>query len=108
MTDHCVPTLDGADRSGRWRAGRWIAAAAAVLAIGVGAVFGTRLGQDPTLVDSPLIGQLAPTQPLPYLEGEGSLSLADLRGQIVVVNSERRTPRCWRALSNANPRRRGA
>jgi cytochrome c biogenesis protein CcmG, thiol:disulfide interchange protein DsbE len=55
-------------------------------AVGVGAVFGSRLGTDPTLVDSPLIGQPAPAVTLPYLESNGALSLSELRGQIVVVN----------------------
>ncbi|WP_461155363.1 TlpA family protein disulfide reductase [Saccharopolyspora tripterygii] len=57
-----------------------------MLAIGIGAVFGAQLGKDPTLVDSPLIGKPAPNQRVPELEGTGSLSLNDLRGQIVVVN----------------------
>lgn len=73
-------------RAKRWRMIRWIALAVVVLAIGVGAIFGSRIGQDPTLVDSPLIGTPAPTATLPYLEREGALSLADLRGQVVVVN----------------------
>jgi cytochrome c biogenesis protein CcmG/thiol:disulfide interchange protein DsbE len=45
-----------------------------------------RFGNDPRRVDSPLIGKPAPTTNLPYLEREGSLSIADLRGNIVVVN----------------------
>ncbi|MQA13500.1 MAG: redoxin domain-containing protein [Pseudonocardiaceae bacterium] len=65
---------------------RWGALAVVVLAIGIGAVFGARLGTDPTLVDSPLIGQPAPTREVPYLEQPGAMSLADLRGQVVVVN----------------------
>lgn len=73
-------------RSRRWRPVRWVALAVAVMTIGVGAVFGSRLGQDPALVDSPLIGTPAPEATLPNLEGGGSVSLADLRGQIVVVN----------------------
>jgi len=73
-------------RRRRWSALRWGALAVAALAIGIGAVFGARLGTDPTLVDSPLIGQPVPDRQLPFLEGAGSLSLADLRGQIVVVN----------------------
>lgn len=77
--------LDAPQRH-RWRAVRWTAALVIVAAIGVGAVFGSRLGADPALVDSPLIGQPAPTQRLPYLEGEGALSLADLRGRVTVVN----------------------
>lgn len=54
--------------------------------IAVAAAFGTRFGTDPTVVDSPLIGQPAPEVSLPYLEREGELSLADLRGEVVVVN----------------------
>lgn len=73
-------------RSRRWRRVRWIALAVVVVAVGVGAIFGSRLGKDPTLVDSPLIGKPTPAATLPNLEGDGAVSLADLRGQIVVVN----------------------
>ena len=73
-------------RSRRWRLVRWTSLVVVVVVVGVGAVFGSRLGQDPTLVDSPLIGTPAPTATLPNLEGSGSVSLADLRGQIVVIN----------------------
>lgn len=83
-----MTTVDSlaAARAKRWRMVRWIALLAVVVAVGIGAVFGSRLGEDPTLVDSPLIGKPAPTKPLPHLEREGALSLADLRGQVVVVN----------------------
>jgi cytochrome c biogenesis protein CcmG/thiol:disulfide interchange protein DsbE len=73
-------------RSRRWRALRWGALAVTALAIGIGAVFGARLGTDPTLVDSPLLGRPAPTREVPYLEQPGAMSLGDLRGQVVVVN----------------------
>ncbi|MGH3905842.1 MAG: TlpA family protein disulfide reductase [Pseudonocardiaceae bacterium] len=69
-----------------WRVARWSALLVVVLTVAVGAVFGSRLGTDPTLVETPLIGQSAPTVRVPELEGGGSLSLADLRGEIVVVN----------------------
>jgi cytochrome c biogenesis protein CcmG/thiol:disulfide interchange protein DsbE len=69
-----------------WRAVRWTALAVVVLAVVTGAVFGSRLGQDPTLVDSPLIGRPVPATVLPDLEGTGSTSLADLRGNVAVVN----------------------
>ena len=54
--------------------------------IGLAAAFGTRFGSDPSVVDSPLIGRSAPAVTLPYLERDGELSLADLRGEIIVVN----------------------
>ena len=54
--------------------------------VGVAAAFGTRFGTDPGVVDSPLIGRPAPDVTLPYLERDGELSLADLRGDVVVVN----------------------
>lgn len=65
---------------------RWGALVAVVLTVGFGAVLGARLGKDPTLVDSPLLGTSAPDRRLPYLERSGDLSLGDLRGKIVVVN----------------------
>ena len=52
----------------------------------LGFTLAVRFGNDPRRVDSPLIGKPAPTTNLPYLEREGSLSIADLRGNIVVVN----------------------
>lgn len=71
-------------RRRRWL--RWGAVLMAVLAVGVGALFGTRLDRDPALVDTPLIGEPVPGRSLPYLEQEGAMSLEDLRGQVVVVN----------------------
>jgi cytochrome c biogenesis protein CcmG, thiol:disulfide interchange protein DsbE len=70
--------------AGRWV--RWTALAVAASAVVVGGVFGSRFGVDPTLVRSPLIGKPAPVQRLPYLERPGALSLAELRGRVVVVN----------------------
>lgn len=68
---------------------RWVrigALSLVVLAIGGGAVFGYSLDRDSNLVETPLIGTSAPTREVPRLERRDSLSLADLRGQIVVVN----------------------
>lgn len=65
----------------------WIAIAGiVVLAAVLAFVFIGRFGEDPRLVDSPLIGKPFPDISLPYLEEEGSLSFADFRGQILVVN----------------------
>jgi len=49
-------------------------------------VLASRFGADPTLVDSPLIGQPAPEFDLTTLDGTATISLADLEGDIVVVN----------------------
>ncbi len=64
-----------------------VAAGGAVVAMAVLAVaFSTRFGRDPRLVESPLIGEPVPDLSLPLLDGSGEVSLADLRGEIVVVN----------------------
>lgn len=73
--------------SGRRRSGVRIAALLVALAtVGIAAAFGWRLVGDPTVVDSPLIGRAAPQVVLPALEGNGEVVLADLRGDVVVVN----------------------
>ena len=55
---------------------------AAVLAV----VFMGRFGQDPRLVDSPLIGKPLPELTLDYLDQDGSLTFSDLQGEVLVVN----------------------
>ncbi|MBN2112591.1 MAG: redoxin family protein [Acidimicrobiia bacterium] len=49
-------------------------------------IFATRFGEDPRLVESPLIGESVAAMRLDYLDGTGSVSFDDLRGQVVVVN----------------------
>jgi len=44
------------------------------------------LGRDPNALPSRLVGEVAPTFSLPALDGAGTIDLADLRGQVVVVN----------------------
>jgi len=68
----------------RWA--RWLALAAVAATVVTGGVLGTRFGTDPTLVQSPLLGKPAPPASLPLLDGHGEVSLAALRGHIVVVN----------------------
>lgn len=69
---------------GRWLrlAGFGVAAATIVLAV----VLASRFGTDPGLVESPLIGRPAPAFDLPTLSGESSVALAELEGEVVVVN----------------------
>lgn len=65
---------------------RLAALVAVVLTVGIAAIFGARLNRDPTLVNTPLLGQPAPTRAVPLLEKAGTLSLQELRGRVVVVN----------------------
>lgn len=65
---------------------RIAAAIIVVITIGVGAAFGWQLIGGSTVVDSPLIGRPAPAAVLPDLEGDGEVSLTDLRGRVVVIN----------------------
>jgi cytochrome c biogenesis protein CcmG/thiol:disulfide interchange protein DsbE len=77
-------TTNQADTRTPWlRRAAWTAV---VVVLGVAAAFGTRLGLDPGVVDSPLLGQPAPDVALPRLDGPGTVALSDLRGQVVVVN----------------------
>ncbi len=72
------------ERPPKWP--RRLAVSAVAVTILFAAAFGTRFGTDPTVVDSPLIGQPIPDLTLPYLEKDGQLSLRSLNGRIVVVN----------------------
>lgn len=65
---------------------RWVGYAAAVAAVIFAVVLASRFGSDPGLVDSPLLGQPAPGFELSPLEGGDPVALADLTGDIVVVN----------------------
>ncbi len=49
-------------------------------------VFNGRFGQDPRLVDSPLIGQPVADLSFDYLEEDGRLAFSDYRGTVLVVN----------------------
>jgi cytochrome c biogenesis protein CcmG/thiol:disulfide interchange protein DsbE len=74
----------------RWRPrlrwARWAALAAVAAVVAAGVVLGSRLGTDPALVESPLIGRPAPDAALRGLDDGRPASLGQLRGQVVVVN----------------------
>lgn len=65
---------------------RWGAVVAIAASAGLALVFAGRFGRDPNLVASPLIGEPVPAITLPRLDGTGTLDLAALDGEIVVVN----------------------
>ncbi|MDJ0791259.1 MAG: redoxin family protein [Acidimicrobiia bacterium] len=64
----------------------WFAIAGVAIFIVVAIVLATRFGSDPTLTASPLVGRPAPEEPIRLADGSGAVSVADLRGDIVVVN----------------------
>ena len=78
------PMLQRTARS--WRPVKIVALTVIALVVGVAAVLGSRIDQDASLVESPLIGQPVPDLTLPDLEGPDAVSFSELRGQIVVVN----------------------
>ena len=49
------------------------------------ALLATGLGRDPSVIASPLVGRAAPNFTLPQLDG-APVTLARLRGQVVVIN----------------------
>lgn len=65
---------------------RWVGYGIAAIAVAFAVVLASRFGSDPGLVDSPLLGKPAPSFELAPLEGGQTVSLAALKGDIVVVN----------------------
>ncbi len=87
VTDVAPPPDPEQEVPPRRRVRLWLAVGSALAIVVVVVVtLGTRFGTDPRLVDSPLIGKPAPPIELEYLESSGTWSLADMEGQIVVVN----------------------
>lgn len=66
---------------------RWV-----VLLCGLGVLvptvflFGSRLGRDPSLVPSPLLGKPAPTFSLPRFDQPGRISTSEFAGRVTVIN----------------------
>ena len=79
-----APDHDGVSRF-RWRS-LWIwGATIGVVAVMIVA-FASRFGNDPSIIDSPLINEPVSTIELENLEREGTFRFSDLRGEVVVVN----------------------
>jgi cytochrome c biogenesis protein CcmG/thiol:disulfide interchange protein DsbE len=65
---------------------RVLVAAAVVVLVPFLFALGSRLGKDPRLVASPLLGKPAPRFVLPRIDTAGELSSSDLSGRVYVVN----------------------
>lgn len=73
-------------RSSGSRLRRWTIFLAVGAAVLLAVTLGSRFGDDPRVVDSPLIGKPAPSIDLEYLEKPGRWLLSDHAGHVVVVN----------------------
>src|SRR5258707_7891896 len=80
-----TPSPPGSNRA-RW--GKRLLLAAPLIAFAaLVAAFAARLGSDPNLVPSPLIGKAVPEFSLPAVKGrQFGLSSANLRGEVALVN----------------------
>lgn len=65
---------------------RWLGIGVALGAVVFAVVLASRFGTDPGLVPSPLIGEQAPEFSLPTLDGSSTVDLAQLEGEVVVIN----------------------
>ena len=66
---------------------RWaVVLVAALVFVPLLFLLGTRIGRDPSLVRSPLLGKPAPVFHLPRIDDTGTFSSEDLSGKIYVVN----------------------
>ena len=64
----------------------WAAIAAGLVFLALALVFASRFGGDPGISSSPLIGKTAPDSPIALMDTDGTMSVSDYRGDIVVVN----------------------
>lgn len=65
---------------------KWAGLAVAAAAVVFSVVLASRFGSDPGLVESPLLGEPAPSLELPLLDGSGTFDTEQLEGTITVVN----------------------
>ena len=65
---------------------RWLAAGVVLISVALAVIFTSRFGNDPTIVDSPLLGQPAPGVSLSRLDGQGDVDISEIDADVVVVN----------------------
>lgn len=86
MSVPAQPNAEAAPARKRGYGLRLALGAAVVATLVLAVVLASRFGIDPNLVASPLIGKPAPELTLQRLDSRGNLTLAELQGQVVVVN----------------------
>lgn len=65
---------------------KWVAGSMVIASVALAIVFITRFGDDPAIVDSPLLGRPAPAITLSRLDGLGEVDLSSIDADVVVVN----------------------
>lgn len=65
---------------------RWLAAGMVLTSVALAVIFTSRFGNDPTIVDSPLLGQPAPSVALSRLDGQGVVDISEIDADVVVIN----------------------
>ncbi len=81
-TDERVEAPEGRPKRRRWRSVAFVAVPLLLFAL----LLASGLGRDPRELPSELEGEAAPEFSLPRLDDEGTIDLADLDGQVVVLN----------------------
>ena len=64
----------------------WVAALLIGIGLATAVVLATRFGDDPNLVESPLIGEPMPDVTLEALDGSGPVTFEDFVGEMTVIN----------------------
>lgn len=64
----------------------WVVIAAGLVFFALAVVFASRLGIDPSISSSPLVGRSAPTDDMPLADGSGIVNVTDFEGDVLVVN----------------------
>src|SRR5436305_1775634 len=77
---------DGIPPAGWARRRNVILAMILTITLALGALFAWGLRRDPSLIRSPLVGKRAPSFVLPTLDGNRTVHLSNLHGQVVVLN----------------------
>jgi cytochrome c biogenesis protein CcmG/thiol:disulfide interchange protein DsbE len=81
-TDERVEAPEGGPSRPRWRSVMFVVVPVVLFAL----LLASGLGRDPRELPSELEGEEAPAFSLPRLDDEGTIGLADLDGQVVVLN----------------------
>jgi len=72
---------------GRRPAAVWVPVGVVVVIVALlAALFAFGLGRNPTIVQPVVLGKVAPSFRLTRLDGDGTVSLGSMRGQVVVLN----------------------